>query len=112
MLDYQPIVHLRAGTTVGIEALVRWEHPERGRLQPSSFIRLAEHTGLVNPLTSFVLGRALADWPAATLPVPCTLAINVSPRSLHHTAFAGQIRDMLIKHRTPPSMLSLEITEA
>jgi len=112
VLDYQPIVHLRAGTTVGIEALVRWEHPQRGRLLPSSFIRLAEHTGLVNPLTSFVLGRALADWPVATLPVPCTLAINVSPRSLHHSAFAGQIRDILIKHHAPPSMLSLEITES
>ena len=112
VLDYQPIVHLRAGTTVGIEALVRWEHPERGRLLPSNFIRLAEHTGLVNPLTSFVLGRALADWPASTLPVPCTLAINVSPRSLHHSAFAGQIRDLLITHRAQPSMLSLEITES
>ena len=112
VLDYQPIVHLRAGTTVGIEALVRWEHPERGRLLPSNFIRLAEHTGLVNPLTSFVLGRALADWPAATLPVPCTLSINVSPRSLHHPAFAGEIRGLLNTHRAPPSMLSLEITES
>ena len=44
--------------------------------------------------------------------MPCTLAVNVSPRSLHHSAFAGQIRDMLIQHRTPPSMLSLEITES
>jgi diguanylate cyclase (GGDEF)-like protein len=112
VLDYQPIVHLRAGTTVAIEALVRWDHPERGRLLPSHFMRLAEHTGLVNPLTSFVVGRALADWPVATLPVPCSLAVNVSPRSLHHSAFAGQIRDMLIRYSAPPSMLSLEITES
>jgi diguanylate cyclase (GGDEF)-like protein len=112
VLDYQPIVHLRAGTTVAVEALVRWEHPEQGRLLPAHFIRVAEHTGLVNPLTSFVVERALSEWPPATMPAACTIAVNVSPRSLHHSAFPGRIREMLIKHGMPPSRLSLEITES
>jgi len=54
-LEYQPIVHIRTNTVSAIEALVRWNHPELGRLLPDDFIRVAEHTGLVNPLTSFVL---------------------------------------------------------
>ncbi len=112
VLDYQPIVHLRAGTTVAIEALVRWEHPQRGRLPPEHFMHVAEHTGLVNPLTSFVVGRALSEWPSSTLPVPCAIAVNVSTRSLHHSAFPGQIREMLVKYGAPPSRLSLEITES
>jgi diguanylate cyclase (GGDEF)-like protein len=112
VLDYQPVVHLRAGTTIAIEALIRWDHPQQGRLLPAHFMRVAEHTGLVNPLTSFVVGRALSEWPASTLPSPCTIAVNVSTRSLHHSAFAGQIREMLMRYDAPPSLLSLEITES
>src|SRR5688572_7802471 len=62
-VEYQPIVHLNTGTVLALESLVRWNHPELGRLLPDDFIRVAEHTGLVNPLTSFVLDRALSDWP-------------------------------------------------
>ena len=63
MLDYQPIMHIHTNTVLAIESLVRWNHPELGRLLPDEFIRVAEHTGLVNPLTSFVIDRALTEWP-------------------------------------------------
>jgi diguanylate cyclase (GGDEF)-like protein len=110
-LEYQPIVHIASGSVLAIESLVRWNHPELGRLLPDDFIRVAEHTGLVNPLTAFVLERALTEWPAAARPDACGVAINVSPRSLHHAAFPGLIRDLLEVHRMPPSTLTLEITE-
>jgi diguanylate cyclase (GGDEF)-like protein len=110
-VDYQPIVHLRTGAVLAVESLVRWNHPELGRLLPDDFIRVAEHTGLVNPLTSFVLERALSDWPLSARPDACGIAVNVSPRSLHHAAFPGQIREVLESHAVPPPTLSIEITE-
>ena len=111
VLDYQPIVHLRSRTVLAVESLVRWNHPELGRLLPDDFIRVAEHTGLVNPLTSFVLDRALTEWPHSTRPDSCGIAVNVSPRSLHHAAFPGRVREMLDAHGVAPQSLSLEITE-
>jgi predicted signal transduction protein with EAL and GGDEF domain len=111
VLDYQPIVHIPTNAVLAIEALVRWNHPEFGRLLPDDFIRVAEHTGLVNPLTAFVLDRAFTDWPASKRPDACSVAINVSPRSLHHAAFPGRIREMLEAHDVSPSCLTLEITE-
>jgi len=110
VLDYQPIVHLTTGTVLAVESLVRWNHPELGRLLPDDFIRVAEHTGLVNPLTAFLIERALSEWPCATSP-GCGVAVNISPRSLHHAAFPGRIRSMLETHHVKPSLLVLEITE-
>jgi EAL domain-containing protein (putative c-di-GMP-specific phosphodiesterase class I) len=111
VLDYQPIVHMHTGTVRAIEALVRWNHPDLGRLLPDEFIRVAEHTGLVNPLTAFVIDRTLSEWPQRTRPNNCSLAINISPRSLHHSAFPGRIREMLDAHGMAPPTLTLEITE-
>jgi len=110
-VDYQPIVHVRTGTVIGIESLVRWNHPEHGRLLPDDFIRIAEHTGLVNPLTAFVLERALSEWPLAALPGTCRIGVNVSPRSLHHTAFPGRVAELLEAQATLAGSLTLEITE-
>jgi diguanylate cyclase (GGDEF)-like protein len=110
-VEYQPIVHIRTGAVLTLEALVRWNHPELGRLLPDDFIRVAEHTGLVNPLTSFVLSRALSDWPLSLRPEGCGVAVNVSPRSLHHAAFPGRIRDVLDSHGVPAPSLTIEITE-
>jgi diguanylate cyclase (GGDEF)-like protein len=110
-LDYQPIVHIPTSEVLAIESLVRWNHPELGRLLPDDFIRVAEHTGLVNPLTAFVLERALTEWPRSARPDACSIAVNVSPRSLHHAAFPGHIREMLDAHGASPSSLTLEITE-
>ena len=110
-VEYQPIVHLNTGTVLALESLVRWNHPELGRLLPDDFIRVAEHTGLVNPLTSFVLERGLSDWPLSVRPEGCSVAVNVSPRSLHHTAFPGRIRELLEAHGVPAPSLTIEITE-
>lgn len=110
-VDYQPIVHLPTGVVTGIESLVRWNHPEHGRLLPDDFIRVAEQTGLVNPLTGFVLERALSEWPVSTMPATCAIAVNVSPRSLHHAAFPGRVSELLDTYGTPASSLTLELTE-
>jgi diguanylate cyclase (GGDEF)-like protein len=111
VLDYQPIIQIHTGSVQAIESLVRWNHPDLGRLLPDAFIRVAEHTGLVDPLTSFVIDRALTEWPTTERPDDCALAINISPRSLHQRAFPGQIRAMLEGHTAPPSSMTLEITE-
>ena len=111
VLEYQPIVHIKSDTVLAVESLVRWNHPELGRLLPDDFIRVAEHTGLVNPLTSFVIERALSEWPRSMRPDACGVAVNISPRSLHHAAFPGRIRDMLERHGVPATSLILEITE-
>jgi len=110
-VEYQPIVHIATNTVLALESLVRWNHPELGRLLPDDFIRVAEHTGLVNPLTSFVLDRALSDWPLSARPEGCCVAVNVSPRSLHHAAFPGRIRELLETHGVPAQSLTIEITE-
>src|SRR5688572_30538045 len=110
-VEYQPIVHIATNTVLALESLVRWNHPQLGRLLPDDFIRVAEHTGLVNPLTSFVLDRALSDWPLSARPEGCCVAVNVSPRSLHHAAFPGRIRELLETHGVPAQSLTIEITE-
>ena len=110
-VEYQPIVHLQTKKVLAIEALVRWNHPQLGRLLPDEFIRVAEQTGLVNPLTSYVLDRAMADWPGETRPDACALAVNVSPRSLHNGVLPGRVREMLRAYNMPASSLVLEITE-
>ena len=111
VLDYQPIIQIHTGCVQAIESLVRWNHPDLGRLLPDEFIRVAEHTGLVDPLTSFVIDRALTEWPQSARPDDCALAINISPRSLHQRAFPGQIRALLDGHDALPSSMTLEITE-
>ena len=91
---------------------MRWNHPELGRLLPDDFIRVAEHTGLVNPLTVVrARARAQPTGRGRRGPDACGIAVNVSPRSLHHAAFPGRIREMLDAHGVPPSSLVLEITE-
>ena len=111
IVDYQPIVHVPTGEVQSVESLVRWDHPERGRLLPEDFIRVAEHSGLVKPLTAFVLERALSEWSVSQRPQPCGVTVNLSPRSLHHAAFPHQLREVLETHRRPPDTLWLEITE-
>ena len=108
-LDYQPIVSLVSGQTVSLEALIRWNHPQHGRLPPDQFIQIAEHSGLITRLTLFAIERALTDWPCAQHRV--VLAVNVSPRTLHDATFAARVRDVIDKLHADPSCLALEITE-
>jgi diguanylate cyclase (GGDEF)-like protein len=108
-LDYQPIVDLRTGEIVSLEALLRWNHPQHGRLPPEQFIQLAEQSGLITRLTILAIDKALTDWPVASPQV--TIAVNVSPRSLQDSSFSGRVRDALAARRREPSCLALEITE-
>ncbi|WP_346621944.1 EAL domain-containing protein [Blastococcus montanus] len=113
VVHYQPRVALADGRVRGVEALVRWQHPERGLVPPSEFIPLAEQTGLVRPLTEAVLGQALADcrrWRADGLPL--TVAVNLSARSLLDIGLADRVAESLREHGVPASCLELEITES
>jgi diguanylate cyclase (GGDEF)-like protein len=110
-LHYQPKVAFD-GRVTGLEALVRWVHPERGRVSPDEFIAIAESSGLMPHLTEYVLETALgqvARWRAAGLKVP--VAVNVSPRDVHTPGFAGAVAARLARHGVPPGALQLEITE-
>ncbi|WP_329462882.1 putative bifunctional diguanylate cyclase/phosphodiesterase [Streptomyces sp. NBC_01431] len=110
-LHYQPKVQFD-GQVAGLEALVRWVHPERGRVPPDEFIAIAESSGLMPHLTEYVLDTALAQvarWRAQGLNVP--VAVNVSPRDVHTPGFAGSVAARLARYGVPAGALQLEITE-
>ncbi|KUO17829.1 putative bifunctional diguanylate cyclase/phosphodiesterase [Streptomyces dysideae] len=110
-LHYQPKVRFD-GQVAGLEALVRWVHPERGKVPPDEFIAIAESSGLMPHLTEYVLDTALgqvARWRAQGLFVP--VAVNVSPRDVHTPGFAGSVAARLARHGVPAGSLQLEITE-
>ncbi|RRR86025.1 bifunctional diguanylate cyclase/phosphodiesterase [Streptomyces sp. RP5T] len=110
-LHYQPKVRFD-GQVAGLEALVRWVHPERGKVPPDEFIAIAESSGLMPHLTEYVLDTALAqvaEWRAQGLFVP--VAVNVSPRDVHTPGFAGSVAARLARHGVPAGALQLEITE-
>jgi diguanylate cyclase (GGDEF)-like protein len=113
VLHYQRKIPLRRGHPEGVEALVRWQHPELGIIGPDGFIPLAEHTGLITPLTAYVLETALrqsAEWRRSGLSV--RVSVNVSTRSLLDREIATTIRGLLAKHELAPESLQLEITES
>jgi diguanylate cyclase (GGDEF)-like protein len=111
-LHYQPKVSLRDGDVAGVEALLRWEHPAYGNVPPDDFIPLAERTGLMGPLTRFVLDTALAQcrsW--LDREVRIGVAVNLSVRSLLDPDLIAQVSDALRQSGVPPELLTLEITE-
>ena len=112
-LHFQPKTCLATGAHVGVEALVRWQHPEQGLLSPDHFVPLAERTGLVHPLTRFVLDAALGQcrvWLDDGLELP--VAVNLSARTLLDRSLSTEIRQMLSYWKLPPRLLTLEITES
>ncbi len=109
--DYQPIVELPTGIVTCVEALARWDHPERGRLLPSEFIDLSEQTGLIEPLTLRLLDRALTEWADPDPHTPIRIALNLSPRSLQDPDLPDRVAELLQAHGASPSLLTLEITE-
>ena len=111
-LHYQPKADVVTRDVIGVEALVRWHHPTRGLLAPDSFIPLAESTGLLRPLTHWVLSHAIADaahWQRGGLEVP--VAVNISPRSLVTGDLTAAIVDQLARHQLPSHLLEVEVTE-
>jgi diguanylate cyclase (GGDEF)-like protein len=115
-LAYQPIVALDDGHTVGVEALVRWEHPERGTIAPLDFIPIAEDTGLIVPIGEWVLAQACrqhAEWrrsrPDAA---PLWMSVNLSARQVVLANLAEVVADVLADTGMDPSNLRLELTES
>jgi len=112
-LHYQPKVALATGLPVGIEGLLRWPHDHYGFVPPDEFIPIAEHTGLIRPLTLYVLDHALAQCRAwHDLRLGLNMSINVSVRNLLDPELSNAIRAALERRRVDPSWLTLEITES
>jgi diguanylate cyclase (GGDEF)-like protein len=113
VLRYQPIADLRTGEVRAVEALVRWHHPRLGVVPPDEFVRLAEDTGLMQPLTAFVLESALRQrhaWRRSGYDFP--VSVNLSMRNLHDVGLPDQVERLLRLWRLPPEALELEITES
>lgn len=112
-LHYQPIVDAGNGRVVGCEALLRWQHPQRGLLAPQDFIETARQCGLMADIDAWVLGAACADlarWLGEGL-TPGRLAINLSVQQARNPALSEALRDALDRHALVPAMLELEVTE-
>jgi diguanylate cyclase (GGDEF)-like protein/PAS domain S-box-containing protein len=112
-LHYQPKVDLKTRTIVGAEALLRWPHAKRGFVSPADFVPLVEQTGLIRPLTRWVLDRATGEscaWARAGRPLP--VAINVSARSLQDDRIVDDIEEALLTHDLRGDGLQIEVTES
>ncbi|MCU4185525.1 EAL domain-containing protein [Acidiferrimicrobium sp. IK] len=111
-VHYQPKARLVDSSVCGVEALVRWRHPRYGLLSPDQFIAVAEHAGLIRPLTLAVLSSACEQHTRLrALGFPLEIAINLSVRSVLDVNLPDQIHDVLVDHGVNPSALTLEITE-
>ncbi len=111
---YQPLVDVSAGRVYGFEALVRWQHPERGLLGPDDFIALAEETAAISRIDSWVCERACragAAWPESS-DLPLSISVNVSSRELFDPCFFTNLSRFLERSQLPPHLLQIELTES
>jgi diguanylate cyclase (GGDEF)-like protein len=111
-LEYQPIVDLADGRLAGVEALVRWQHPERGRVSPGEFIEIAEENGAILPIGRWVMREACREassW--TTVDRSIFLSVNVSAREIQQAGFVDAVREALAEAGMAAVRLSLEITE-
>ena len=114
LLHYQPKVDIASGRVIGCEALVRWQHPERGLVSPGSFIPLAEETGLIVPLGAWVLREACAQarkWLEEGLDIG-KIAVNLSARQFAQSDLIDQVQKTLETNGLDPAILDLELTES
>lgn len=117
-LVYQPIHSIRLGRHVGVEALIRWEDPERGIIPPNDFIGVAEETSLIQEISDFVLEEACreaAEWSRLAESRGCKawhVAVNLSTRDMERPELARVVKDTLNRHRLRPELLTLEMTES
>jgi diguanylate cyclase (GGDEF)-like protein len=115
VVDYQPVVRLHTGEAIGVEALVRWQHPARGLLPPSSFIGLAEENGAIIDIGAWVLEAACRQaitWQRRHGLPEFFVSVNVSVRQLGQSGFADEVAAVLDRTGLPPGSLVLEITES
>ena len=111
---FQPQVTIERRELVGVEALVRWNHPDRGMIEPAGFISVAEHTGVITVLGEIVLRKACEYgvlWQSLDCAVP-RIAVNVSPRQLYQRNFVGMVERVVSMTGFDPRMLELELTES
>jgi diguanylate cyclase (GGDEF)-like protein/PAS domain S-box-containing protein len=114
-LHYQPIVSLETGRITGFEALVRWQHPQRGMISPAEFIPVAEETGLILPLGDWVLRtacRQMHQWQRQSPAMPLTINVNISSRQFLQPTLVEQIDQILQETELEPHNLKLELTES
>jgi diguanylate cyclase (GGDEF)-like protein/PAS domain S-box-containing protein len=114
-LAFQPLYALQPSRLVGFEALARWLHPRRGAVSPGVFIPLAEETGSIEALTQWAIDeavRVLASWRHGTNADGIVMHVNVSGKDLSRGTLVPHVRDALRRHRVPPQLLVLEITES
>ncbi len=114
-LFYQPKVEIATGRVLAVEALLRWRHPRRGRLDPDTFIPLAEPTGLIVPITTWVVKSALAqlaEWEAEGIGAELDIAVNLSAHSLHDRSLAVAVIDVILQSGIAPQRVTLEVTES
>ena len=113
LLHYQPKADLRTGEILGVEALVRWQHPERGLIPPDEFIPAAQKTGVIGPLTMFVLDEALRQCRTWSLQgLELCVAVNLSTRNLLDLHLPEAVGELLARWEVPAGLLELEITES
>ena len=113
-LRYQPLVEIASRSIVGLEALLRWENPELGRVSPAEFIPLAEETGLMEPIGEFVLRQACAQimrWQKVDVPI-VPIAVNVSAVQLESPSLCKTVRRILRDEGVQPQQIALELTES
>lgn len=113
-LVYQPQYRLNDQTLIGVETLLRWNHPEKGLISPDIFIKMAEEMGIMNDIGTWVIDKSLEQfgtWQANNIPIP-KLAINISPQQFSQTEFTALILQLLDKHQVPAACIELELTES
>jgi len=114
-LAYQPVVSLRTGRITGAEALIRWQHPERGLVPPSEFVALAEDTGLIVPIGEWVLHEACREvqrWVVPAGQPPLTIAVNLSIKQFAQPLLVTRIAEVIAESGLPPERVHLEVTES
>jgi len=113
VLNYQPKVDLVTGELAGVEALVRWTHPRYGAISPETFIPVAESSGLIRPLTRWILATALDQYRAwREVGLDVNVAINISPVQLNDPEIARHVGELIARYEMRPGALTLEITES
>jgi diguanylate cyclase (GGDEF)-like protein len=114
VLHYQPRVDVLSGRIIGAEALIRWQHPERGLVPPNDFIPAVEDSGLVIPIGEWAIEevcRQIAAWRDAGM-VPVQVAVNLASTHLREPALPGLVREALARHGVPAQLLGIEVTES
>jgi diguanylate cyclase (GGDEF)-like protein len=114
-LEYQPIVSLKSGQIEGIEALIRWTHPRRGRVPPTDFVQIAEETGLIGPIGEWALAQACRDFQLLRdqmdARAPRSVSVNVSRQQLGAREFPHRVHEILSRSGVEPGALKIEVTE-